>query len=97
MNGLNNKIFFKTLIMVFFLLTTACAGLRPWTNEEKTLLLWSSMASMADMYTTCRAIENNPDNREINPMMGRHPDNEHVVIYMSFSQITTIIIAHFWP
>lgn len=96
MNGLNIKIFFKTLIIVFFLLTTACTGLRPWTKEEKGLLLWSSMASMADMYTTCRALDD-PANWEINPILGRHPENEQVVIYMSFSQIATVTIAHFWP
>jgi hypothetical protein len=38
-----------------------------------------------------------PDNWEMNPMLGRHPDNEQVVIYLSFSQIVTVIIAHFWP
>lgn len=96
MNGLNIKTFFKTLIIVFFLSITACAGLRPWTKQEKTLLLWSSLASVADMYTTCNALSD-PDNWEINPILGRHPGNEQVIAYMSFSQITTIIVAYFWP
>ena len=96
MNGLNIKAFFKILIIVFFISTNANAEPRPWTKEEKILLFWSSMASVADMYTTCNALSD-PDNWEINPMLGRHPGNGQVIIYMSFSQIVTVIIAHFWP
>jgi len=96
MNGLNIKIIFKILIIVFFFSTTASAEPRAWTEEEKILLFWSSMASIADMYSTCRALDN-PDNWEINPMIGKHPENERVVVFLSLSQIATVIIAHFWP
>lgn len=96
MDGLNIKIFFKTLIIVFFVSTTSNAEPRSWTKDEKILLFWSSMASIADMYTTCRALDD-PDNWEINPILGRQPEDGQVIIYMSLSQIATVIIAHFWP
>ena len=69
---------------------------RPWTDGEKALLFWSTVATLADGYTTCRMLDD-PDNWERNPILGKHPDNEQVVIYLSISQIVTVIIAHFWP
>ena len=90
----------KILVCLFLLVclfpSLARAEIRPWSDDEKILLFWSCLASVADQYTTCRALSND-NNWEINPMLGRRPSNEKVVIYLSVSQIVTVLVTHFWP
>ena len=86
------KLFTLPLLAAFFM-SIGCAG---WTQGEKVLLAASILAAGADAYTTCNALDN-PDNYEVNPMLGEHPSREQVVIYLGFTQAVTILLAHFIP
>ena len=91
----------KPLFIIMFLLSLAsCAHFepnpRPWTKHEKVALGWSCLASVADMYTTTKAL-NNPSNWERNSMLGRHPSDQEVVVFLSVTQLVTIGISHWFP
>jgi hypothetical protein len=83
----------KWLIIV--LLLTGCAS-RPWTQQEKILLGVSCVAMLADTYTTTRFLDNS-NNYEMNPILGSHPSDTNVVMYMFSSQVVAIILAHYFP
>ena len=81
--------------IIVCLLLIGCAT-RPWTTQEKILLGASCLATVADTYTTTRFLDNE-DNWEINPMLGRHPSDTKVVIYMFSSQMIVVLLAHYFP
>ena len=78
-------------ILVFL---TGCAGARPWTKQEKALLVASCAATIADMTTTIQMLDNG--NWETNPIMGKHPSSSKVIITMTATEIFTIILAHYF-
>ena len=82
-----------TIFLILILFLPACST---WTARDKTLLTASILATAADAYTTCRGLSN-PGNYEINPVLGKHPGNEQVVTYLIFTEIVTILIAHYVP
>ena len=81
------------LLVVIAFLLAGCAG---WSRTDKILLGASILAAGADAYTTCRALDN-PGNWEVNPLLGKHPSKEQVVIYLGFTEMVTILVAHFAP
>ena len=72
------------------------SGPRPWTEGEKTVLVWSVAAVAADMFTTCRMLDN-PNNYEMNPWLGEHPSDGKVVAVLSLSHLAMVIISHWVP
>ena len=84
------------LIILLLIGLTGCATPRPWTTREKITLGWSVLASAADMYTTTQAL-NNPYNYEVNPLIGKHPSDGKVIIFLGVSQLITIALAHWYP
>ena len=83
-------------IILILILMTGCIHVRPWTPQEKALLGASWVAAGADYSTTRNALEN-PNNYEINPIMGEHPSDTGLVTYMLSSQIIATGLAHFFP
>ena len=81
------------LLLVGFFISNGCCTPRPWTLDEKILLGASCVAAAADAYTTTRALDN-PNNWEINPVIGKRPSDSKVVITLGVSQILTIVLAH---
>lgn len=81
------------LLCVAILLLSGCAS---WTPQEKMLGGFSCLAAAADGYTTIRFL-NNPDNYEMNPILGKHPSDTEVIMYMITSQFIALTIAHFLP
>ncbi len=88
----------KLLIVIALLLLPSCAHYnpRPWTTGEKTALAWSCVASVADMYTTHRFLDN-PNNWETNPMLGERPSDGEVIMFLGVSQLITIGLSHYFP
>ena len=80
-------------VMMITLSVSGCAG---WTPLHKTLAITSTLATAADAYTTTRFLDN-PNNYEMNPVLGKHPSNAEVVSYLAFTQLVTLGIAHLWP
>jgi hypothetical protein len=86
----------KNLLLILIILLTGCVHVRPWTAAEKTLLITSWVAAGADYSTTKNALSN-PNNYEMNPIMGEHPDDTKLITYMLSSQIIATGLAHFFP
>ena len=82
-------------LFIILLLFTGCATVRPWTNSEKMILGASCLAVAADMYTTLDGLHDG--NYEINPIMGKYPSDGTVISIMALTQVTTIVLAHYFP
>lgn len=84
-------------IILILLLLTSCAHNKDlgWSNIDKTLLATSVLATAADAYTTINMLEN-PNNYEVNPLMGKHPSNSQVIITMAITEILFIIVVHYF-
>jgi hypothetical protein len=82
------------LILVVYL--SGCAtNPKPWTNTEKALAVASILATGADAYTTTRMLDN-PNNWEVNPIMGKHPSDGRVIATMAATQALFLVVCHYW-
>ena len=86
----------RYLLVILLIALSGCASARPWTKGEKAVLGWSIIACGADMFTTCKFL-NNPDNYEMNPAMGKHPSKGKIVISASLSHLICVGISHWVP
>lgn len=80
------------ILLIFILLLTGCASVRPWTTEEKVSLGASCLMMAVDIYTTMEDGEIN----EVNPLIGRHPSDAKFIGFMLTSQLLTTTLAHYW-
>ncbi len=71
------------------LCSKAYAEPRPWTDDEKNMFVWGALGAGADMY--------NPNNYEVNPIIGEHPSPLTVITYIASEYLFSVIIAHFCP
>jgi len=83
-------------ILCLFLLVGCAHSPRPWTVEEKVAAGFFIVAHVADYYTTEKFLDN-PDNWEINPVVGRHPSDKKLTIYFSLTGIAALAVGHYWP
>ena len=81
----------KTLIIAVILLS-GCS----WSKSDIAWGVASTLATGADFYTTSEFLEN-PNNYEMNPILGKHPSNSEVFMVLATSQIIVLTIAHFCP
>lgn len=91
----------KKLLVVLagvLLLSTSCVTMnpRPWTRTEKVALGLSVLATAADAYTTMEILDK-PGGYEKNPLLGRHPSDEKVVVFLGLGEVLTAVVAHFCP
>ena len=89
------KLKYLSLLGVYILLITGCANVRPWTKQEKALLVASCLASVADVYTTMEVLDNG--GYELNPLVGKHPSDGKLITYMVTSQTLFTLLAHYLP
>jgi len=85
-------------LLCVVLLVSSCAYMpkaEPWTNGDKALLAASVLAVAADAYTTKRML-NNPDNYEVNPIMGKHPSDTKIYITLGAFHALVVAVAHYW-
>ena len=85
-----------TLLLITCVLLIGCGHSRPWTKKEITLAGISIGAAAADYYTTRRNLSENPNNYEINPILGPRPEGTELVCYFVTSQLLTIIVADYF-
>ena len=78
--------------LMLMLLLQGCA----WSKQDKLLGVASCIAAAGDAYTTTMALDN-PNNWEINPILGEHPSDTEVIIYMVTSQGIALLVAHIFP
>lgn len=87
------------IIILALILSSGCATTktdRSWSNHDKALAVACCTATVADAYTTMRALDV-PGNYENNPILGGHPSDTEVVAYMAASQLVILAIAHAFP
>lgn len=90
---------YLAIIVIALILSSSCAttkGNRSWSKNEKALAFACCTATIADTYTTMRALDV-PGNRENNLILGEYPDDTEVVAYMAASQLVILAIAHAFP
>ena len=86
------------LVLVTLVLIPGCASLpkpRPWTREEKVLLVVSILAAGADLVTTKQMLDRG--NYEMNPLVGRHPTDTGLMIKLPLIQLSYWVLCHYWP
>lgn len=83
------------IVLILLILVGCATNPRPWTKKEKGILAWSVLAAAADTYTTIEMLDDG--NYEMNPILGRYPSDDEVIIYMSVSELLTILVAHYYP
>jgi len=69
---------------------------RPWTMEEKQAAVYFTVGHLLDAYTTEKFLDK-PQFYEMNPILGKHPSDEKVILYFGITEIGALTIAHFWP
>ena len=90
------------LIIPLLVMTFGCANMkgwtahpRPWTTNEKLLLVASSVAAAADAFTTDQGIKAGCS--ETFFMVGSYPSTGIIIGYTSIVQLIAIVAAHFNP
>jgi len=79
-------------VIALVIVLTGCS----WSKSEMRWGIVSSVATALDCHTTCRMLDN-PDNYEMNPLMGKHPSDSRVIAHMALFQAATLTAAHFLP
>ena len=79
-------------ILLCLIFLSSCS----WSKGEIAWGIASTLATGADTYTTTRFLDN-PDNYEMNPMLGKHPSDTEVITYMVTSQLLVLMVAHIFP
>jgi len=87
---------FIGILSIITLLFTSCASSRPWTKQEKLAATFNIAGIMADAYSTKHMLTN-PNNHELNPILGKHPTNSQLAIYFPLTAIITLGLSHFYP
>jgi len=86
------------MVLSFLFLLCSCAhSPRPWTKEEKILLIASIFAVSADIYTTERNHDNGNIFEERNPFIGKHPTDSQLLIKGGLAYTGVLIGAHYLP
>ena len=78
--------------IILIILLSGCS----WSKSDIAWGVASTLATGADFYTTSEFLEN-PNNYEMNPILGKHPSNSEVFMVLATSQIIVLTIAHFCP
>ena len=88
----------KTYILIFsflFCATTSNAA-DPWSIGDKTLAATMSTLLIVDWGQTIN-ISRDPTYCEVNPLLGSHPEEKDVHLYMGSALIGTLAISHLLP
>lgn len=86
-----------TIICLVFL--SGCAFVKtrdPWTKTDKICAVASIIAVAADGHSTIRMLDN-PNNYEMNPIMGSRPSDGRVVGTMLATQVFYLFFCHLLP
>lgn len=86
--------------LVTLVLLPGCASLpkpRPWTKGEKVGAGFFLAGHMADTYTTIRHQDYPERIYEKNPILGKHPDDHEIYLYMGVTSGLILLISHYVP
>lgn len=80
------------IIPILLIILTGCS----WSKSEIRWGIASTIAAGADAYTTIKMLDN-PRNHECNPLLGKHPSDMKVIMYIITSHTIALTIIHFIP
>ena len=78
-------------IIISILILTGCS----WSMQDRALLVASIGASYADYRTTTRILDEG--GYEMNPLIGKHPSDGELAVWMISSEVLVILLAHYYP
>ena len=78
--------------IILIILLSGCS----WSKSDIAWGVASTLATGADFYTTSEFLKN-PNNYELNPILGKHPSNSEVFMVLASGQVIVLTIAHFFP
>ena len=87
-----------SLVLVGLCLLVGCATFpeaRPWTREEKILLVASILAAGANYWTTERGLDRG--GWEMNPLLGEHPTDTELTVKGWGCYGGILLAAHYCP
>jgi len=84
------------VLSLLFLLCSCAHSPRPWTKEEKLLLIASLFAVSADIYTTEKGLDTG-NVYEQNPYIGKYPTDTQLLIKSGIAYTGILIGAHYLP
>ena len=91
----------KITILILVFAIAGCARLRPhpkpWDKTDKVLAGYFLAGHAADAYTTEKFLDYPDRFYEKNPVLGKHPRDEEVVIYFAVTALVVLWIAHLYP
>ena len=90
-----------TLLLALIIICSSCSSLIhydrvPWTKTDKALAGVSILAATADVYTTHHFLKN-PNNYELNPIIGKHPTDLELIGSTILSQALFFYLADRFP
>lgn len=84
-------------VLIFIIITSMLLSSCSWTKTQVGWGIASTLATGLDAYSTTQALDN-PDNYErYSLVMGKHPSDSKVYIYMGLSQLCILGVAHLVP
>lgn len=91
----------RVVVLVVVLAVSGCASLYPhprrWTGEEKALAGFFVLAHVMDGYTTERCQDHPERFYEVNPLLGKHPEDSEIALYFSVTGVGALVLAHLYP
>jgi len=91
----------RLILIVVCLLFASCASInpkpRPWTQGEKVGAGFLLAGKVADTYTTIRHQDYPDQICESNPILGKHPEDHEIYLYMGVTAGLALLIAHYAP
>jgi hypothetical protein len=92
----STSLFFALVGMMLICSAPAYAGDK-WDSTDLSLLAASTALFVVDWQQT-RYVARNPDKyAELNPLMGRHPNNQTIDLTMAGTFLATVVIAELLP
>jgi hypothetical protein len=86
---------FKSLLIIFLILTSSVVQAREWTDEEKAWAVASTVFTIADWATTRDLTRRyNQGYYEHNPVLGKYPSTGRVDTYFAISIPLILLVAN---
>lgn len=91
-----------SILIILPLFFANCSGLnhsfkkKKWDQVDTELAITSSIMTSLDIYSTVKMLEN-PNNWEMNPIMGRRPSKNRIYFTMGLTQALILGLTYILP
>ena len=84
------------IITLLFFISSSAIAADPWDSKDKALAVTMATLLIVDWGQTIN-ISRDPTYHEINPILGRHPSEQSVHMYMGAALVGALTISHVLP